>query len=102
MLVVVFSLSPCSLKRDVLNIFDIQHISGLNKVKITAGPASTCELSTETSSSKAAFAKADRKIKDKSFFLNSASNSGFGEKKNNPECLFRRDFRKQSPEIHFI
>ncbi|PIF46738.1 hypothetical protein CLU96_3778 [Chryseobacterium sp. 52] len=81
MLVVVFSLSPCSLKRDVLNIFDIQHISGLNKVKITAGPASTCELSTETSSSKAAFAKADRKIKDKSFFLNSASNSGFGEKK---------------------
>ncbi|CAD0220256.1 hypothetical protein KYG33_08370 [Chryseobacterium sp. D764] len=43
MLVLVFSLSPCSVKRNVLDIFDIQYISGLNKVKITSSLSSSCD-----------------------------------------------------------
>lgn len=42
MLVLVFSLSPCSVKRNVLDIFDIQYISGLNKVKTTSGSSFSC------------------------------------------------------------
>lgn len=42
MLVLVFSLSPCSVKRNVLDIFDIQYISGLNKVKTTSGFSFNC------------------------------------------------------------
>ncbi|MBK1897421.1 hypothetical protein [Chryseobacterium paridis] len=50
MLILVFSLSPCSVKRDLLGIFDIQYISTLNKVKITSGQTFSCESSTENSS----------------------------------------------------
>ena len=57
MLVVAFSLSPCSLKRDVLEVFDIQHISTLNKVKTTAPSFSGCE--SFNSSSKISVSKAD-------------------------------------------
>lgn len=67
MLILAFSLSPCSLKRDVLGIFDIQHISGLNKVKITTGAA--CELSNQTSSG-TAISKSDAKLINKSFHFN--------------------------------
>jgi hypothetical protein len=35
LLLLVFSLSPCSVKRDLLNIFDIEYIGTLNKVKTT-------------------------------------------------------------------
>ncbi len=55
MLVVVFSLSPCSVKRNVLDLFDIQYISGLNKVKTTSGPSFSCDTasaSTQVSVSK--------------------------------------------------
>ncbi|MBL1220187.1 hypothetical protein JET18_05015 [Chryseobacterium sp. L7] len=68
MLILAFSLSPCSVKRDVLGIFDIQHISGLNKVKITTGAA--CELSNQTSSSRTATSKSDVKLTNKSFHFN--------------------------------
>ncbi|WP_129039449.1 hypothetical protein [Chryseobacterium sp. CH21] len=43
MLVLVFSLSPCSVKRNVLDIFDIQYISGLNKVKTTSSLSFSCD-----------------------------------------------------------
>jgi hypothetical protein len=68
MLVLAFSLSPCSVKRDVLGIFDIQYFSGLNKVKTTAGAASFCEASTERSSLRTAFSKNSCSLKPKSSF----------------------------------
>jgi hypothetical protein len=58
MLILVFSLSPCSVKRDFLGIFDIQHISGLNKVKVTAGAFSGCDFSADTSFSRSIISKA--------------------------------------------
>lgn len=85
MLVLVFSLSPCSLKRDLLDIFDIQHISSLNKVKTTTGSTFSCDSSNETSSGRIAISKKEVKIngsfpsklisisdfsKDKSFQIN--------------------------------
>ncbi|MGN7863063.1 hypothetical protein [Chryseobacterium sp. 22458] len=60
MLILVFSLSPCSVKRNVLDIFDIQYISGLNKVKTTSGPSFSCDtgsVSSQVSVSKAQTAK---------------------------------------------
>ncbi len=42
-LILVFSLSPCSVKRNVLDIFDIQFISGLNKAKTTASISFSCD-----------------------------------------------------------
>ncbi|SIR58637.1 hypothetical protein SAMN05880573_12837 [Chryseobacterium sp. RU33C] len=41
-LILVFSLSPCSVKRNVLDIFDVQLISGLNKAKTTASISFSC------------------------------------------------------------
>ncbi|UTX50343.1 hypothetical protein [Chryseobacterium sp. MA9] len=76
MLVLVFSLSPCSVKRNVLDIFDIQYISGLNKVKITSSLSSSCDtvsVSTEVSVSKA---KIQEQYKDSfSNFYSIAKNS---------------------------
>ncbi len=79
MLILVFSLSPCSVKRNVLDIFDIQYISGLNKVKTTSGFSSGCDtisISSLVSASKA------KSIKHKGSFLyvNTAS-SNTGEEK---------------------
>lgn len=65
MLVVAFSLSPCSLKRDVLEVFDIQHIGTLNKVKTTTSSFSGCE--SFNSSSKVSVSKADSKFKEFAF-----------------------------------
>ncbi|MDR6526287.1 MULTISPECIES: hypothetical protein [Chryseobacterium] len=62
MLILAFSLSPCSVKRDVLDIFDIQYISGLNKVKTTSG----CDTSPTTS--RFSVSKADVKLTGKDFF----------------------------------
>ncbi|MBV8325694.1 hypothetical protein [Chryseobacterium sp.] len=73
MLILVFSLSPCSVKRDVLDIFDIQYISGLNKVK-TASP--NCEAS--VSASKISLVKTDIKSHQRFSFLHYT-------KKNTPE-----------------
>ncbi|WP_326984602.1 hypothetical protein VUJ46_08740 [Chryseobacterium sp. MYb264] len=50
LLVLMFSLSPCSVKRDVLGIFDIQHLSTLNKVKTTVNSTNNCIYSFEKSS----------------------------------------------------
>lgn len=77
MLILVFSLSPCSVKRDVLDIFDIQYISGLNKVKTTSGLSTNCDIS--STSSKIFISKADAKVKQKESFLNfkvSSKNTG--------------------------
>lgn len=60
-LILAFSLSPCSVKRDVLSIFDIQYISGLNKVKITSGSVLSCDGTTENSTSKSSVSKTIRK-----------------------------------------
>lgn len=65
MLILVFSLSPCSVKRNVLDIFDIQYISGLNKVKITSGLSLNCDISTVYS--KISISKAESKSKYKGF-----------------------------------
>ncbi|AZB10601.1 hypothetical protein EG344_18065 [Chryseobacterium sp. G0162] len=66
MLILAFSLSPCSVKRNVLDIFDIQYISGLNKVKITSGLSLHCD--TSTTSSKISISKAEAKSKYKETF----------------------------------
>lgn len=63
MLILAFSLSPCSLKRDLLDIFDIQYISGLNKVKTTTGLSLTCDTPTTSSSISISKAKAKYKYK---------------------------------------
>lgn len=68
MLILVFSLSPCSVKRDVLDIFDIQYISGLNKVKITSGLSLNCD--TSTTSSKISISKAKAEYKYRGSLLN--------------------------------
>ncbi|RQO37848.1 hypothetical protein DBR39_13240 [Chryseobacterium sp. KBW03] len=49
MLILVFSLSPCSVKRNVLDIFDIQYISGLNKVKTTSSLSFSCDSASASS-----------------------------------------------------
>ncbi|BAP32731.1 uncharacterized protein CHSO_3694 [Chryseobacterium sp. StRB126] len=77
MLILVFSLSPCSVKRDVLDIFDIQYISGLNKVKTTSGLSLNCDIS--STSSKIPISKTYARIKQKGSFLNfnvSSKNTG--------------------------
>ncbi|AZA90349.1 Uncharacterised protein [Chryseobacterium nakagawai] len=72
MLILVFSLSPCSVKRNVLDIFDIQYISGLNKVKITSGLSLHCD--TSTTSSKISISKAEAKLKYKESSLDFNAN----------------------------
>lgn len=71
LLLLTFSLSPCSVKRDVLNIFDIQYTGTLNKVKTTVTSTSNCDASFQNSSTASVF-KADLKAKkiDVSFSLN--------------------------------
>lgn len=76
MLILVFSLSPCSVKRNVLEIFDIQYISGLNKVKTTSGFSFGCDTITTSSLVSVSKAKA---IKQKGSFLyvnTAAGNTG--------------------------
>ena len=58
MLVMFFSLSPCTVKRDLLAIFDIQHISSFNKVKTTPVGSYSCD-SFETSSRRISISKSD-------------------------------------------
>ncbi|WP_265430007.1 hypothetical protein [Chryseobacterium sp. YIM B08800] len=65
MLVVAFSLSPCSLKREVLEVFNIQHIGTLNKVKTTAPSFFSCE--SFNSSSKVSVSRSDFKFKGIAF-----------------------------------
>ncbi|WP_347219878.1 hypothetical protein [Chryseobacterium sp.] len=79
MLILVFSLSPCSVKRDVLDVFDIQYISGLNKVKTTSGLSLHCD--TSTTSSKISISKAEAKYKCKGslLYFNAAENHTKGE-----------------------
>ncbi|UFH31717.1 hypothetical protein LNP04_17405 [Chryseobacterium sp. C-71] len=79
MLVVAFSLSPCSLKRDVLGIFNIQHTSSLNKVKTTALSFSSCQ--SISSSAKVSFLKADFKFKNHLFSDILQSVNGYSENK---------------------
>lgn len=78
MLILVFSLSPCSVKRNVLDIFDIQYISGLNKVKTTSSLSFSCD--TAFASSEVAISKT--KIQNRKFLsgFNSAATNFFEEK----------------------
>ncbi|KFF18698.1 hypothetical protein IW22_18540 [Chryseobacterium sp. JM1] len=69
MLILAFSLSPCSVKRDLLNIFDVQYISGLNKVKITDSVQSySCDSVTERFSARASASKSVLKSKGTHYF----------------------------------
>lgn len=79
MLILAFSLSPCSVKRDFLGIFDIQHLSGLNKVKITNG--AVCESFSETSSAQRIFTKAAARLNNKGFSSASNPSLNFGERR---------------------
>ncbi len=75
MLVLMFSLSPCSVKRDLLGIFDIEHISSFNKVKVTASQSFSCDSATETSSKRIVLLKVNsRSGKDFTFQFNSVLN----------------------------
>ncbi|MDH6250408.1 hypothetical protein M2347_000135 [Chryseobacterium sp. H1D6B] len=69
MLVVVFSLSPCSLKRELLAIFDIQYISSLNKVKTTSPQTYTCDSVNESSSNRISISKNSLKSKENKYFI---------------------------------
>jgi len=74
-LLLAFSLSPCSVKRDVLGVFDIQHLSTLNKVKTTVSPTVNCDFAHHNFSSKTSISKADFKFNEAfSFKLNSVLN----------------------------
>ncbi|MFP3832974.1 hypothetical protein [Chryseobacterium sp. SIMBA_028] len=80
MLILVFSLSPCSVKRNVLDIFDIQYISGLNKVKTTSGLSQNCDIA--NTSSKTSVSKTEAKISYKKFFFAfDSTTSNIGEEK---------------------
>ncbi len=79
-LILAFSLSPCSVKRNVLDIFDIQYISGLNKVKTTSGLSQNCDIA--KTSSKTSVSKTEAKIIDKKFFFAfDSTKSNIGEEK---------------------
>lgn len=80
MLILVFSLSPCSVKRNVLDIFDIQYISGLNKVKTTSGLSQNCDIA--NTSSKTSVSKTEAKVKYKKFLFGfDATAKNIGEEK---------------------
>lgn len=66
LLLLVFSLSPCSVKRDLLNIFDIEHIATLNKVKTTITSTTSCDISFQNYSTESTF-KADKKVQKSDF-----------------------------------
>lgn len=69
MLVLAFSLSPCSLKRDLLDIFDIQYVSALNKVKTTNSVQSySCDSETQSTSHCISTSKNSLKSKENIFF----------------------------------
>ncbi|AZB27182.1 hypothetical protein EG339_22625 [Chryseobacterium bernardetii] len=82
LLILVFSLSPCSVKRDVLDIFDIQYISGLNKVKITSGLSLHCDTSTTSSKISVSKAKAEYKYGGSFLDLNATAKNIEGENLN--------------------
>lgn len=63
-LLLAFSLSPCSVKRDLLGVFDIQHLSTLNKVKTTVSPKANCDFAHHNFSSKTSVLKADFKFNE--------------------------------------
>lgn len=90
MLILVFSLSPCSVKRNVLDIFDIQYISGLNKVKTTSGFSPGCDI--VTSSSRISVSKAAAKLKDKGYFFKSYS----AAKNTGEEKIFFNEYSGQT------
>lgn len=74
-LLLAFSLSPCSVKRNVLGVFDIQHVNTLNKVKTTVIPKANCDFAHHNFSSKTSISKADFKFNEVfSFKLNSVLN----------------------------
>lgn len=65
-MLLAFSLSPCSVKRDVLDIFGIQHSGTLNKVKTTVPSAANCD-SFFQNSSRTSVLKKDLKAKKTDF-----------------------------------
>ena len=66
-LLLVFSLSPCAVKRDLLGIFDIRYGNTLNKTKTTGNSTTTCDFNLHRTSSKISLSKADVKLKTEDF-----------------------------------
>lgn len=64
MLILAFSLSPCSVKRNVLDIFDIQYISGLNKIKTTSSLSFSCDAASASSGISALKNKIQKRYRD--------------------------------------
>lgn len=63
-LILAFSLSPCAVKRNVLDIFDIQFISGLNKVKTTSSLSFSCDAASASSGISVVKNKTQNQYKD--------------------------------------
>lgn len=80
MLILAFSLSPCSVKRNVLDIFDIQYISGLNKVKTTSSLSFSCDAAFASSGISALKNKIQNRDKDSVFGFYSTLGNSFQEK----------------------
>jgi len=80
MLILVFSLSPCSVKRNVLDLFDIQYISGLNKVKTISGPSFSCDTVSASSQVSVSKSKSIR-ITGPSLYAQAVSKNSRKEKK---------------------
>lgn len=80
MLVLVFSLSPCSVKRNVLDIFDIEYISGLNKVKTTSSLSFSCDAASASSGISVSKNKVQNLYKDSFYNFYSTIENPFEEK----------------------
>ncbi|UKB80966.1 hypothetical protein [Chryseobacterium sp. MEBOG07] len=80
MLILVFSLSPCSVKRNVLDIFDIQYISGLNKVKTTSSLSFSCDAASASSGVSVSKARAQCRYKESLSGIYFAAGNSFEEK----------------------
>lgn len=80
MLILVFSLSPCSVKRNVLDIFDIQYISGLNKVKTISSLSFSCDAASASSGISVSKNKVQNRYKDSFYSFYSTLGKPFKEK----------------------
>ncbi|TQM22564.1 hypothetical protein FB551_2277 [Chryseobacterium aquifrigidense] len=79
-LILVFSLSPCAVKRNVLDIFDIQFISGLNKVKTTSSISFSCDATSASSGTSVVKNKTQNQYKDSFSNLYTTTGNSFERK----------------------
>ncbi|ASK30086.1 hypothetical protein CEY12_08150 [Chryseobacterium sp. T16E-39] len=101
LLVLIFSLSPCSVKRDLLDIFDIQYISPLNKFKTTPNPSFSCDSSAEISSGKIVHSKKQSRS-EKDFPFRSDSGLCFSAERKNIYTNFSGTASGNSPPKYIL